>query len=56
LAWLYVAIRVVHSLVQATVNVILLRFTIFMIGSLVLMALALHAAMASGLAWFNWPF
>lgn len=48
LAWLYVAIRIVHSLVQATVNVIIIRFSIFMLGSLVLMALALHAAMAVG--------
>jgi hypothetical protein len=55
LAWLYVAIRVVHSLVQATVNIILIRFSIFMIGSLVLAALTFHAAVASGLAWFNWP-
>jgi hypothetical protein len=46
LAWGYVAIRVVHSLVQATVNVILLRFAIFMVGSLVLLALAIRAAMA----------
>jgi len=56
LAWLYVAIRVVHSLVQATVNIIIVRFLIFVAGSLVLMALTFHAALASGLAWFNWPF
>ena len=56
LAWLYVAIRVVHSLVQATVNVIIIRFTIFIIGSIVLAILTFHAALASGLAWFNWPF
>ena len=55
LAWLYVVIRVVHSLVQATVNIIVVRFLIFAAGSLVLMALTLHAALASGLAWFNWP-
>ena len=55
LAWLYVVIRIVHSLVQATVNVIMIRFAIFMIGSLVLMALAFHAAIATGLAWFNLP-
>lgn len=48
LAWLYVAIRIVHSLMQATMNVIIIRFSIFMLGSLVLMALALHAAMAVG--------
>ncbi len=55
LAWLYVAIRVVHSFVQATVNIIMVRFLIFVAGSLVLMALTFHAAVASGLAWFNWP-
>ncbi|MEZ5972929.1 MAG: MAPEG family protein [Hyphomonadaceae bacterium] len=55
LGWLYVVIRIVHSLVQATVNVIIIRFSIFMLGSLVLMALAFHAAIATGLAWFNWP-
>jgi hypothetical protein len=40
LAWAYVALRVVHSLVQATVNVILVRFAIFIAGTLVLAALA----------------
>lgn len=55
LAWLYVVIRVVHSFVQATVNIILVRFAIFMTGSIVLGALTFHAAIASGLAWFNWP-
>jgi len=49
LAWLYVVIRVVHSLVQATANIIVIRFTIFMIGSIVLMVLAVHAAMAVGM-------
>ncbi|OQW61596.1 MAG: hypothetical protein A4S17_09410 [Proteobacteria bacterium HN_bin10] len=53
LAWLYVVIRVVHSLVQATVNIIIVRFLIFIVGSLVLGALTFHAAIASGLAWFN---
>lgn len=56
LAWLYVAIRVVHSLVQATVNIIVVRFLIFIAGSVVLLMLTVHAALASGLAWFNWPF
>jgi len=55
LAWLYVALRVVHSLVQATVNIIMIRFTIFVIASIVLFMLTFHAAVASGLAWFNWP-
>lgn len=46
LGWLYVALRVLHSLVQATVNIIMLRFLIFVTSSLVLAALTLHAAMA----------
>jgi hypothetical protein len=48
LAWAYVVSRVVHSLVQATKNVIPARFAVFALGSLLLMALlvrtALHAA------------
>ena len=55
LAWLYVALRVVHSLVQATVNVIMIRWLIFMAASVALLMLTFHAAVASGLAWFNWP-
>ena len=46
LAWAYVAIRIVHSLVQALTNVILVRFSVFMIASLVLLALTIRAAMA----------
>ena len=40
LAWAYVALRVAHSLVQATVNVVLVRFGVFVAGSLVLATLA----------------
>ena len=47
LAWAYVAIRVVHSLVQATVNVIMVRFAIFMIGSVALLVLAARAALVA---------
>lgn len=46
LAWAYVALRVVHSLIQALVNVIVLRFTVFMTASVVLIVLALRAALA----------
>ena len=46
LAWAYVALRVVHSLVQATVNMIMLRWALFMVGSLVLLAMTVCAAMA----------
>ena len=46
LAWAYMALRVVHSLVQALGNVILARFAVFMAGSVVLLALSVRAAMA----------
>ena len=46
LAWGYVALRVVHSLVQATFNKIEVRFSIFALGSLALFALTIRAALA----------
>jgi hypothetical protein len=46
LAWTYVALRVVHSLVQATVNVVLVRFGVFMAATLVLAALAARDVIA----------
>ena len=46
LAWAYVGLRVVHSLVQATVNIIMLRWAVFMLASLALLAMAIHLAMA----------
>jgi len=45
LAWTYVALRVVHSFVQATRNVIPIRFAVFSLGSLVLMALLVRTAL-----------
>jgi len=47
LAWAYVALRVAHSLVQATVNKVMLRFAIFALSSLVLLALVVLAAAAA---------
>lgn len=46
LGWAYVGLRVIHSLVQATTNRVTVRFAIFALSSLVLIALVLHAAMA----------
>jgi len=46
LAWAYVALRVLHSLVQATVNIIRYRFVLFSLSSLVLVALTVHALIA----------
>ena len=45
LAWSYVALRVVHSFVQALTNTIIVRFSLFMIASVVLLALAIRAAL-----------
>ena len=42
LAWLYVGIRVVHSLIQAISNPIFVRFSVFSVGSLVLFVLFLR--------------
>src|SRR4051795_13116777 len=39
IAWAYVGLRVVHSLVQATVNIVGLRFLLFTLSSLCLIGL-----------------
>jgi hypothetical protein len=44
LAWAYVGLRIVHSLIQATVNIVAYRFLVFTLSSLCLIALTLHAA------------
>ncbi len=46
IAWIYVGLRVVHSLIQATVNRVMFRFMIFMLSSICIIALAIHAALA----------
>ena len=46
LAWAYVALRIAHSIVQATVNRVIVRFALFALSSLALMALILHAGIA----------
>lgn len=46
LAWAYVAFRVAHSVVQATWNKVAVRFALFALSSLALMALILHAGIA----------
>lgn len=40
LAWTYVGLRVVHSLIQCTSNYVPVRFLVFSLGSLVLMVMA----------------
>ncbi len=39
LAWAYVLLRVVHSLVQATINRVIVRFSIFALATLALMTI-----------------
>jgi hypothetical protein len=46
LAWAYLLLRVVHSLVQATVNKVMLRWAVFMLSTLVLAALVVLAALS----------
>jgi hypothetical protein len=45
LAWLYVGLRIVHSLIQAIVNVVVLRFATFMAASLVLLVMSVRATL-----------
>jgi len=45
LAWAYVGFRIVHSLVQATVNRVMVRFALHFIGTIPLIMLAVHAVM-----------
>jgi hypothetical protein len=45
LAWAYVAIRIAHSLMQATINFVPARFFIFLGGSVVLFVLWLLTAL-----------
>ena len=45
LAWIYVGLRIVHSLWQILVNKIPLRFLLFLASTIVLIALAVRAVM-----------
>lgn len=47
LAWGYVALRIVHSLWQATVNRVPVRFALFALSTLCLIVLAIRAAAAT---------
>ncbi len=44
LAWMYVGLRIIHSLVQVTANKVIVRFVLFALSSVVLIALILNAA------------
>jgi len=40
-----VALRIAHSLVHAMINVVMLRFALFMAASLILLVMSLRAAL-----------
>lgn len=44
LAWGYVGLRIVHSMVQSTVNIVRIRFLIFLLATICLLCLTVHAA------------
>ena len=43
LAWGYVGLRVIHSLIQCTSNIVRYRFPVFALASLCLLGLTVHA-------------
>jgi hypothetical protein len=45
IAWAYVVLRIAHSLVQVLINRVVVRFALFILSSLCLVALCLHAAL-----------
>ncbi len=45
LAWIYTGLRIVHSLVQVTANKVMVRFILFALSSVVLIALIVKAAL-----------
>ena len=46
LAWSYVCIRIVHSLIQCTSNYVPARFTVFSLGSLALFVITIRCVVA----------
>jgi hypothetical protein len=48
LAWTYVGLRVVHSLIQCTINYVPARFTVFTLASLTLFAITVRCWLALG--------
>ncbi len=44
LGWTYVSLRVLHSLIQGAANIVMVRFSIFMLASITLMILAVRVS------------
>jgi hypothetical protein len=47
LAWIYVAFRIVHSLVQVLINRVVVRFALHLIGTIPLLLLTANAVIAA---------
>ncbi|MBB3032621.1 MAPEG family protein [Alteriqipengyuania lutimaris] len=47
MAWIYVALRIVHSIWQATVNIVAVRFLLFIASTIALIVLAIQALVAT---------
>jgi hypothetical protein len=47
LAWGYTILRVLHSLWQATINKVSIRFVLFLLSSICLVVMAVHAVIAT---------
>ncbi len=50
IAWGYVVLRIAHSLWQATINKVPVRFTLFILSTICLILLAIHAFELTALA------
>ncbi len=48
LAWAYVGLRIVHSLVQNTANIVVIRFSVFALSTLALIVIAVRNLLALG--------
>ncbi|MCC6478949.1 MAPEG family protein [Sphingorhabdus sp.] len=46
-AWAYVALRIIHSVYQSVRNVVMVRFSIFVLATVCLVVLAIHALLAT---------
>lgn len=46
-AWAYTILRIIHSVYQATINVVMVRFSIFVLATICLLVIAIHAVLAT---------
>lgn len=46
-AWGYTILRIIHSVYQATINKVMVRFAIFLASTICLIVLAIHAVIAT---------